>query len=585
MRGRSYRAVGSVVMDTSELRLTRRALDVYSRVMRATLDAVDQAVLLIDDRGEVLLCNRAFADLAGLGPGYRFELRDFRAALEALGATVDDGELNDLLESTRGPATLELHGERTVVCTVAPVPLDDLSYGRMIALREVTLERREIRELEHRAMHDDLTGLPNRDLLMDRLERALSRQGREGGAVGVVFMDLDGFKSVNDVHGHAAGDHILIEVAARIQREIRDADTVGRLGGDEFVVICDGLEDDAMLARICERIQERIAQPYGLGPARVSLNTSLGAVLEWDHGVSPGRVIERADALMYAAKRRSSRRELFVDGFPPEGAHGRRELRPQNAARWVREALDDGQMSLAFLPVVTIDGERTIAVEGLLRCEHPELRGLEPAQLVELVEDAGLIERFDEWELGAAARAARELFEAAGRPVGVVINLSDAQLAHNTVPGATVKAVADNDVDAGQIGFDISEAIVAANPPWLADSLAGLRAIDCQLMVDDVTTLDVKPEQLRGLGFSGLKLDRPLVGRTIDDPEFAAAARTHVSRARAEGLLVIGEGVDDEEHLRAVRELGCDSGQGFGFSGFPRTIEELVKLIGGTGNT
>jgi diguanylate cyclase (GGDEF)-like protein len=566
---------------TSELRLTHRALDVYSRVLRATLDAVDQAVLLIDERGEVLLCNQAFARLAGLGPGYRFELRDLRAALEALGATVDDSELNELLQPTAGPTTLELQGERTVLCTVAPVPLEDDGEGRMIALREITSERRELRELEHRALHDDLSGLPNRDLLMDRLERALSRQAREGGAVGVVFLDLDGFKTVNDRHGHAAGDRILIEVAARLQRELRDADTVGRLGGDEFVVICDGLENDAALARICERIQDRVAQLYQLGAAVLTLTASLGAVLEWDHSVPPAQVVERADAMMYAAKRRSSRREIFVDGYPPEGGHRRREARPPHAGRWLREALDSGQLTLAFLPIVTVDEQRTVAIEGLLRCDHPELRGLTPTQLVELVDEAGLLERFDEWALGEAARAARLLRDTLGSPVSVIINLSDAQLAHSAVPAATAKAVAEHDIGAELIGFDISEAIVATNPPWLGSSLAALRDLDCSLMVDDVTSFDVNAVQLRDLGFSGLKLDRPVVGRSMDDPDFAASARAQVSRARAQGLSVVGEGVDDEQRLQAVRELGCDSAQGFGFHGFPRTVEELLKLIDG----
>jgi diguanylate cyclase (GGDEF)-like protein len=566
---------------SSELRLSRRALDAYSRVLRSTLDAIDQAVLLIDERGEVLLCNQSFAQLAGLGAGYHFELRDLRAALLALGASADDNQLQDLLEASGGPTTLELKGERTVLCTVVPMTLDEGGDGRLIELRDVTLERRELRELEHRALHDDLSGLPNRDLLMDRLERALSRQGREGGAVGVVFLDLDGFKEVNDLHGHAAGDRILVEVSSRLQHELRDADTVGRLGGDEFVVICDGLENEAALARICERIQDRVMRPYQLGSAPVLLTASLGAVLEWNAGVPPAQVIERADALMYAAKRRSSRREIFVDGRPRATPQRLREVDRPQGGRWLREALDADQLYLVFLPIVAVDDQHTVAVEGLLRCRHSELVGLAPTQLMELVEQARLLERFDEWVLGEAARAARQLLEATGGTVRVTLNLSGEQLTHNSVALATAKAIAEYDIDAGMVGFDIAEGLVMANPSWLAPSLAALRSLGCWLLVDDVTTLDVRPEQLRDLGFTGVKLDRPVIGRTADDPGFAATARAGVTRARAEGLSVIGEGVDDERRFQAVQEIGCDSAQGFGFHGFPRTVTELLKVIDG----
>ncbi len=564
----------------SSVRLSRRALDAYSRVLRSALDALDEAVVLIDGQADVLLCNEAFARLAGLGPGYQFELRDVRDALQALGATTDEGQLAELLRAGT-PMTLELGSERTVLCTVAPVALDDGGDGRIVALRDITAERRELRELEHRALHDDLSGLPNRDLLMDRLELALSRQGREGGAVGLVFLDLDGFKQVNDVHGHAAGDRVLIEVAARLQRELRDADTVGRFGGDEFIMICDGLESELALTRICERIQERVAQPYHLGPAELTLAASLGAVLEWDPGVPPAQLVDRADALMYAAKRRSSRREIFVDGRPRVTSRRRREVDRPQEARWLREALDAGQLFLAFLPIVSLADQRTVAVEGLLRCEHPELAGLTPTQLMELVEQARLLDRFDEWALDEAARAARRLLDATGTPVRAIVNLSGAQLTHPAVPDATATAAANHGIEAGLLGFDIAETVVATNPSWLAGSLAALHALGCRLMVDDVTSLDMNADRLRELGFTGVKLDRPVIGRSADDADFAAMAKAGVGRARSAGLSVVGEGVDDERRLQAARELGCDSAEGFGFHGFPRPISELLTVISG----
>jgi diguanylate cyclase (GGDEF)-like protein len=568
---------------------------VYARLLRATLDGVGEAVLVADEDGQLLLANQPFAALAGLGAEYRLELRDLSAALGALGAPIDEAGLEDLLSGAESaPKMLELADERVVMLSVATVLLDEGGSGRMIALRDVTSERRQVRELEHRALHDDLSGLPGRDLLMDRLERALTRQSREGGAVGVAFMDLNRFKEVNDRHGHAAGDRVLVEVAGRLQHELRDADTVGRLGGDEFLIICDGLDSESTLEAICERIQLRVAEPYRLGPIEINLSASLGAVLEWDVTVPVGQLIERADALMYAAKRRGSQREIFIDGRPPAATGWPTVVRRPLGAQQIRDALDRGHLYLAFLPVVALADGRTVAVEGLLRCTNSDLESATPRELMELIEQARLVERFDEWALGQAASAARALLDAsaathilsrhheAAAPVRVVLNLSVAQLAHDAVPASTAAAASEHDIDPGLLSFDIAEAIVQEDPAWLAPTVAALRGLGCNLIVDDVAAPDIQPELVRDRGFDGLKLDRPLVGRIASDPDFAARSKVAVAAARSQRLSVTGEGVDDERRLRAVRELGCDNAQGFGFHGFPRAVTELVKVIGGT---
>jgi diguanylate cyclase (GGDEF)-like protein len=413
----------------------------------------------------------------------------------------------------------------------------------------------------------------------------------------VAFVDLDRFKDVNDRHGHGAGDRVLIEVAGRLQHELRDADTVGRLGGDEFLIICDGVDSQAALDAICERIQLRVAEPYRLGTLEVTLSASLGAVLEWDVTVPPGQLIERADALMYAAKRRGSRREIFVDGRPRAGGSWPAGVRRPLGVQHIREALDREQLHLAFLPIVALDDGRTVAVEGLLRCTHADLESATPRELMELLEQARLVERFGEWILGQAASAARALMDAsaaqqilsrhheAGEPVRVVLNLSAAQLAPNTVPASAAAAASEHGIDPGLLAFDIGESTVDEDPPWMAPTLAALRELGCRLLVDDVTAPDVQFDQLRRRGFDGFKLDRPVIRRVVEDPDFAARAKAAVAAARARGLSVTAEGVDDERRLRAVRELGCDSAQGFGFHGFPRAVTELVKVIDAAGRT
>lgn len=554
-------------------RLSRRALENYARVVRSVLDPIAVAVLLTDERGQILLYNRRFEELAGLGPADRLKMTDLRAAFAALGATLGAAEQSELLGRPKTTETLELLGERTVVCTVVPLTLDQPHDCRMIAFRDVTLERRELDELEHRALHDQLTGLPNRELLVDRLERALSRQAREGGAVGVAFIDLDGFKEVNDRLGHAAGDRILVEAAGRLQRELRELDSVGRFGGDEFVVVCDGIGDEPALVGICARIQHSLTEPYELDDEPVTLSTSLGAVLAWDHDVAPRKLIERTDALMYTAKRSGSRREIVVDGWPRE-----RDRRAWGA-RALRETFEAGQLAFAYLPIVDLGDKRMTAVEGLLRCQHPELLNLPPTQLVDLVEQTRAINRLAQWALGEAVRAARVLLEATGAPVRVVVNLSEAQLADGALPEAIAAAAGAEEIGTDAVGFDIPASVLDTTAPWLEQRIASLRELGCPLYADDVVEPEVDAERIATLGFAGLKLDGSMIYRSLADADFAARAHAAVRRARSHGLCVIGEQIDNERRLQIVEDLGCDCAQGYGFYGFPRAVGELAMLV------
>lgn len=557
----------------SDADLSRATLRVYSRVLRSLLDAVGEAVLLVDGRGEVLLYNQPFEKMAGRASLDRLKLTNVQTAFAAIGATLDERELDRLLGSSQASELVELSGERTVLCRVAALPLDRAGDGRIVALREVTHEQRELQELEHRALHDHLTGLPNRDLLLDRLDGALSRQAREGSAVGVLFLDLDGFKDINDRHGHAAGDAVLVETAARLHRAMRDADSVGRFGGDEFVVVCNGLEDEPTLDEICARIQDIVARPYELENEAVTVTTSVGAVLEWDHGMPPQQLIERADSLMYAAKRRGSRREILIDGWPGQ------VTRRARSARALREAFQVGQLELTYLPIVALDEQRPVAVEGLLRCQHPDLLMLTPAELLELVDQTTLVNRLTEWVLDEAAGAARLLDDAMGAAIPVIVNLSASQLVDDALPGLVGEAGRSHNVDPRSLGFDIAERVLAADAARLASAIASVRELGCPLYADDVINPKVATDRLATLGFAGIKLEASMIQRCADDANLAARTQAGVRLARSRGLVVIGEGVDDEQRLRTVRELDCDQAEGYGFFGFPREATDLVKLI------
>jgi diguanylate cyclase (GGDEF)-like protein len=550
-------------------------LRTYARLLRQILDEIDEAVLVLDPTGETVLSNQAFERLLGVNPRRRRGEHTLRELLRVLGADVDAATLVELLESHGRPSvTLELRDRRTLSCHVTPISLQAPADHRLLTFREVTREHRELRELRHRAFHDRLTGLPNRELLIDRLERALTRRLREGAAVGLIFVDLDGFKQVNDEHGHAMGDRVLVEVAARLMREIRQADTVGRLGGDEFVIVLDGLPDGERLEQICGRIQQSLARPFAIDGKLFEVGASIGAVLEWNHETDPAELLSRADAMMYAAKREGS--EIHIEADFPRSPDDRRNP----LVHLLRTAIEEDQLEFAYLPLVALSDGAVIGVEALLRCSEPELAVLSPEELVELAEVADLVGELNSWAVGQAARTARTLRDAIAWDMTVHLNLSQAQLSAPGLAQETLSATSDAGIQANCVAFEISESVIVASSRDLEDELAKLTALGCRLFADDVSGPAVAAELLSDLGFSAIKLDRTTIAAAVDDIEAKISAQGLVERAHALHLSAVAEGVADEQSLRIARELGCETAQGYGFYGFPRPLEELLKLIG-----
>ena len=292
---------------------TWEALRGYSTLLRGVLDAVPYGIAVLDRGGTLTIWNEELASMLPAPPtrGGQHDLSTlvrevqrilaepevFEARLAEALAPQQDGE-----DFVRGSREFEvaLRDGGALAISTSPISRDD---GTMvICFRDATGELRARRELEHRAMHDTLTGLPNRELLMDRLTVALARLGRQGTAVGVLFIDLDGFKEVNDVHGHDVGDELLVSVAARLRREVRDGDTVARYGGDEFVVLCEDLVRVEAAAPLAQRLADAVAQPVSTGERLLVVRASIGVVVEQNPQTSAEALVKRADAEMYRVK-------------------------------------------------------------------------------------------------------------------------------------------------------------------------------------------------------------------------------------------------------------------------------------------
>ncbi|WP_249010439.1 bifunctional diguanylate cyclase/phosphodiesterase [Conexibacter sp. DBS9H8] len=550
-------------------------LRTYAQLLRDVLDEISEAVVVFERSGEVILSNRAMERLLGDAPHQRESHHTVGELFSALGARVDASTLAMLMGRSISQATIQLEGGGALECRVSPLAVHPGEQRGLMTFQEPVPPSDELSDLRRRAFHDRLTGLPNRELLLDRLNQALTRRARDGGAVGVIFLDLDGFKQINDRYGHATGDRVLVEVAARLNNAMRQADTVGRLGGDEFVVVCDGLSRDHSMEEICERLQSVLATPFTVDGASLSLGgVSVGAVLESAARANAPELLARADELMYLAKRSGS--QVAIETEP--------ERVPQRPSAGLlhgfTQALESGELQLVYLPLVSLDPRRVVAVEALLRSTRPELGGQGPLELLALAREADRVHALSRLVLHRAAAAVAELSLGAREdPLSVIVNLSGDQLADPALSQLVTYAATAAGIDQRLLGFDIPEGVLMRDHANLTPQLEALLALGCQLFVDDVSGPGLNLDTLREIGFSGIKLDVSVVATLTAGVEVPDSITDLISRAHGARLSVVAEGIANENGLEAARRLGVLGGQGYGFFGFPRPLPELKRLI------
>ena len=429
--------------------------------------------------------------------------------------------------------------------------LDD---GEVVAVsRDVTERKAAELELAHQALHDALTGLPNRVLFLDRLKHALARSKRRGaGATAVFFLDVDRFKLVNDSLGHDAGDELLVDVARRLGDVLRPADTVARFGGDEFTVLCEDVADGDEAEAIAGRIVDVFAEPFVLAGGEIFLSTSVGIALAGGPDELPEDLIRDADAAMYRAKERGKARfEVFDEDMR---AHAVRRLEMESA---LRRALERGELRVHYQPLCEVAGGEVVGCEALVRWEHPERGLLAPAEFVPLAEETGLILPLGEWVLRAACLAA------AGWPPGweVAVNLTARQLAQPDLVGVVSSALEDAGLAPGRLCLELTESAVLG--AGAAETLRALKALGVRLAIDDFGTGWSSLGHLRSFPLDVVKLDRSFVaglGTIARDDAIAAAV---ISLAHALGLRTIAEGVETPAQRAMLERLGCDAAQGY----------------------
>ncbi|MBU1192320.1 MAG: EAL domain-containing protein [Gammaproteobacteria bacterium] len=428
-------------------------------------------------------------------------------------------------------------------------------------------------ELEHQALYDQLTQLPNRTLLQDRLKQALFVAEREKKKVAVLMVDLDRFKEVNDSLGHEAGDQLIIQVATRFSEVLRHSDTVGRLGGDEFAVIIPNADGD-MASHLASSLLEALDAEFELNGIRLSVSASIGISVYPMHGMDVSTLLKHADIAMYAAKRSRYGFEIY-DANTDEHQPGRLTLVGD-----LRQALINRELELYYQPKVDLRTGTLYGAEALARWPHNKRGFVPPDEFIPIMEQTGLIRPFTVWAIEHALQQCAH-WHAAGIDLTVAVNLSMESLLDPQFPVQLVSLLKRSDVPPSCLILEITESVFLSEHARVSGVLARLREQGVQFSIDDFGTGHSSLSRLRKLPVGELKIDRSFVKDMVDDRDDAVIVRSTVDLAHNLGLAVIAEGVENEVSLNLLRDMGCDMAQGY-YIGRPQPADEFTRFLENT---
>jgi diguanylate cyclase (GGDEF)-like protein len=436
--------------------------------------------------------------------------------------------------------------------------------GLAAMLASITREHRQLIDVErahavHDSLHDALTGLPNRKLLADRFGEALLSDAQRGTGTGLLLIDLDRFKDINDTFGHHYGDELLTLVGARLAGGVRDTDTVARLGGDEFAVLLPNMRSLDCATAVAATLQVALEAPFQVEGMHLDVEASIGVVLSGRHGWDATTLLQRADIAMYVAKAQN----LGVFAYEP-GADGHTPTKLALRGD-LRRGLERGELILHYQPKLSITTGDVVGVEALIRWQHPERGLLLPDEFIPLAEHTGLIGRLTRHVLGLALAQAR-IWSDAGRPLTVSVNLSVRNLLDEGFPSQVAGLLAVHGVSPQLLNFEVTETAIMTEPVRAQNLLEQLSSLGIRISIDDFGAGYTSLGQLKNMPINELKVDRSFVTTMVEDPSNALIVRSVVDLGHNLGFTLVAEGVETEQILSALADLGCDVAQGYHLS-------------------
>ncbi len=547
------------IRDLTERQRLDEKLEHQNMRFQAALANMCQGLCMFDADANLVVANDRYAEMYGLPreviqPGTPFRrILELRIAMGAYVGSNPEKYIRERLAAVR---------ER-----VASTKIQTLSDGRVFSIshqplsdggwvathQDITDQRRSEAKIAHMALHDALTDLPNRSLLNERLEQALTHVKR-GDIVATHLLDLDHFKNVNDTLGHAVGDKLLKAVAGRLRALIRETDTVARMGGDEFAIVQVALEQPADAATLATRIIEAISAPYDIDGHQVTVGTSVGIAIGPNDGVDPDQLMRNADLALYRGKSEGRGIYRFFEPGMDLELKARRALECD-----LRNALVEGQFELYYQPVINLGHGNITGFEALIRWIHPERGIVPPGEFIPLAEEIGLIVRIGEW----AIRQACNTVAAWPDDVTVSVNISPAQFRNPGLVQAVIVALADSGLSPRRLELEITETVLLEDSEATLSTLHRLRDLGVKIAMDDFGTGYSSLSYLQSFPFDRIKIDRCFVKDLADGVGSLNIVRAVIGIAKGMHMQTTAEGVETVEQLDILRAEGCNEIQGF----------------------
>jgi diguanylate cyclase (GGDEF)-like protein len=532
-------------------KLAKNAIE-ESRRLRTFADAAVEGLVVIDGE-RIVDANRSFLALAGF---------------DSLGDA--PGRLSDLLIEANLPGLsmapdappsecrlMRADGEtREVELLLRPLAWRGREL-RILAVRDISERKEAAERIAHLAFHDALTGLPNRAVFADHLERTVASSGECGEPVAVLCVDLDGFKAVNDLYDHPAGDALLIAAAQRLRAAVRGHELVARLGGDEFAVVQAGGQQPDHAGLLASRILEALAEPFAIGLDTVRISGSVGVALFPDDAADSASLVKNADMALYRAKAEGRASARFYEAAMDEALRRRRQLEAD-----LRQAIGRNELSVHYQPLADLESGSILGFEALLRWTHGRIGEIGPATFIPLAEETGLILKLGEWVLREACAEAVRWTPA----LKLSVNLSPLQFSQGDLAAEVEAVLAETGLDPSRLELEVTEGLLIRDADKAIRILERLKALGVQISMDDFGTGYSSLSYFRMFPFDKVKIDQSFIRDMIGNPQARAIIRSVIGLGQGLGMPVVAEGVETAEQLEALRAEGCDQVQGYGIS-------------------
>ena len=571
----------AVARDVTEQRAAERALRKERTFSATVLDAAAALVVVMDRSGRIVRCNRTCETMIGHCAADLEGRSIFDFFLSAGDVEVVRRTLS-LVSKSQTPALNENAivskdgGTRIIAWSYALLSYDeggpDLVVGSGI---DVTEHKRAEAIIRHQASFDALTSLPNRSLFLDRLAQTIEESRRRSHMFSVMFIDLDGFKWINDTLGHRVGDQLLGEVARRLQGCLRTTDTVARLGGDEFAVLLCDLSDASDVELVAEKIRQRLTTPYFLGPREEFISCSVGITVFPLDGEDTETLLRNADIALFRAQEAGRNGYALFHPEMNARAKWRKELE-----RHLHTAVEQNQLVVFYQPIVDAVRRCVVGAEALLRWNHPEFGLLTPDRFIGVAEDTGLIVPIGEWVLRHVCAQGRAWMQTGLPALSMSVNVSPLQCRRDDFADTVRRALADSGLPPELLVIEITEGLMLKDADKAVAHLNALRELGVRIAVDDFGTGYSSLSYLKRLPVDSLKIDRSFIRDLTTDADGAVLVDAIIAMASSFRMQVVGEGVETERQLEFLRARGCQCVQGYLF-GKPMPMEDFDALVRG----